>query len=241
MAKKDEIEFSKYRTRGAYHWEQIQWHPRRKNAFVAARYEMCLELWMRENGGSMRDKRILDLGCGDGVLTYLLNNKGAKAHGIDVSELAIELARKKHKEMGSNADFSVASGYSTGMPESSLDGLISSDVIEHVQEPDRFLAEIKRVLKPGGIGIISTPVRVTEFPLDPNHVVEWFPEGFKEIIEPFFPGSKYTLSHPIFWMELFERSQRSRMLINLLSLARNPFFADKGWKYFALQYAIVRK
>jgi 2-polyprenyl-3-methyl-5-hydroxy-6-metoxy-1,4-benzoquinol methylase len=241
MAKTDEIEFSKYKTRGAYHWEQIERNPRRRNAFVASRYEMCLRLWVRAAKGGMKGKSILDLGCGDGVLTYLLDRKGVKAHGIDVSSLAIELARDKHKENGSSATFSVASGYDTGLPESSLDGVISSDVIEHVQDPDLFLAEIKRVLKPGGVGIVSTPVRVTEFPLDPNHVVEWFPEEFKGVIESFFPGSSYALSHPVFWMELFEKSHRARTLINLLSQVRNPFYANTGWKYFSLQYAIVRK
>ena len=240
MAKAEEIEFKKYQTRGAYHWEQIGNHPRKANAFVASRYEMCLRLWERQ-GGTLQGKRLLDLGCGDGVLTYLLDRRGAISHGIDVSDLAVELGRQKHRERGSKATFSVASGYDTGLPESSFDGVISSDVIEHVQEPQLFLSEIKRILKPGGLAIISTPIKITEYPLDPMHVVEWFPDEYKQVIREQFPDAEFRKSHPLFWMEFFEKSDKCRVLVNLLSRFRNPFYSESGWKHFALQYALVKK
>lgn len=68
-----EIQFQKYKIRGAgYHWEQISKSIRKRNVFVVARYELILNLI----GNEVKDKRILDVRCGDGVSSYFLNKKG---------------------------------------------------------------------------------------------------------------------------------------------------------------------
>ena len=235
----DEIEFKKYLTRGAYHWEQISAHPTRSNASAKARYQRCVAL-LEAGTGSLVDKQVLDVGCGDGVLSWLLVQRGAVCHGVDPSQIAVEYARKKHKAKGSRAQFSVSSGYETKAAGGFYDAVVSSDVIEHVQDPNRLLQEILRVLKPGGTAVISTPVRLTEDPLDKMHVTEWFPCEFKAIISNVFPSAHYVYSHPMFWMEFMDRSKFHRAVINTLSLLWNPFFAT-GWRLYALQYAIVHK
>lgn len=235
----EEIEFQKYLTRGAYHWEQISAHPTRSNASAKARYQRCVAL-LEEEIGSLLNRQVLDVGCGDGVLSWLLGQKGAVCHGVDSSQIAIEFARKKHAEKGSPASFSVSSGYDTKVASGFYDAVASSDVIEHVQDPNRLLQEILRVLKPGGVAVITTPVRLTEEPLDKMHVTEWFPGEFKAVISKVFPSARYVYSHPLFWMEFMDRSKFHRAIINTLSLMRNPFYAT-GWRLPTLQYAIVRK
>ena len=159
---KTEIQFGKYETRGAdYHWRQNSRHPLRMNAFVKARYQKCLTLLV-DKTGDLANKNVLDFGCGDGVLTYELARCGANCYGIDLSFAAVQFAYRKHQQLGSNAFFCAGSCYDTCFPDRFFDGLIATEVIEHVQDQERFLREIDRVLKPGGTAVISTPVRFTE-------------------------------------------------------------------------------
>ena len=84
--------------------------------------------------------------------------------------------------------------------------MICSDVIEHVQSPQRLLQEIYRLLSPEGVAIISTPIRLTEQPMDKMHVYEWFESEFQEMILDIFPKSQFHRSHPVFWMEMIQSS-----------------------------------
>lgn len=232
-----EIEFEKYQTRGAYHWEQIGKHPFRRNAFVVGRYRNVITLLEDALGTPLKGKKVLDVGCGDGALSYLLARKGVIVSGIDNQEIAIRFARQKTK--GINIDFKVGSAYELPWGVGTFDAVVSSDVIEHLQDTTRYLEEIKRVTKVGGAVVISTPIRFTEEPLDKMHVIEWFPSEFKQIIEEVFPKSRYLNSHPVFWFEMINRNRYYKLMVNLFSLIRNPFesFNTKFYCY-ALQYSI---
>jgi 2-polyprenyl-3-methyl-5-hydroxy-6-metoxy-1,4-benzoquinol methylase len=73
--------FTKYRTRGAYHFEQIGLNIFKANSFVKQRYINCIKLLKKNKNNG----KILDLGCGDGALTYMLFKEGYNAEGIDIS------------------------------------------------------------------------------------------------------------------------------------------------------------
>jgi 2-polyprenyl-3-methyl-5-hydroxy-6-metoxy-1,4-benzoquinol methylase len=236
-----ELQFQKYETRGTdYHWRQNSHHPLQMNAFVKARYQKCLTLLV-EKTGNLTNKKVLDFGCGDGVLTYELVRLGAASYGIDLSSTAVQFAQYKHRQLNSTAAFCTGSCYETCFPAQYFDALISTEVIEHVQDQERFLLEIKRVLKGGGTAVISTPVRFTETPLDKMHVIEWFPEAFRQMIRTVFPEAEFAYSHPLFWYEGINRNGKTRLLINLLSFFRNPFLAMGKWRYPCIQYAIIVK
>lgn len=237
-----EIVYDKYRRRGAgYHWEQISRNPLRMSAFVKARYARCIDLFA-EHAGPLAGRDILDFGCGDGAFSYLMAQRGARVSGIDLAEEAVAFANRRHGELGTGANgFFVESCYETHFPSSSFDGVLSTDVIEHVQDQQRFLAEIDRVLRPGGTAVISTPIRLTEDPLDPLHVVEWFPRDFAALIRGTFPDARFFDSHPVFWAECSQRSKLLRTLTNLLSFYSNPFLHRRKWSLFSLQYAVCRK
>jgi 2-polyprenyl-3-methyl-5-hydroxy-6-metoxy-1,4-benzoquinol methylase len=236
-----ELQFQKYETRGAdYHWRQNSRHPLQMNAFVKARYQKCLALLV-EKVGDLDHMKVLDFGCGDGVLTYELARQGAASYGIDLSFTAVQFAQYKHRQLGSTASFCAGSCYETSFPSQYFDALISTEVIEHVQEPERFLREIERGLRVGGTAVISTPVRFTETPLDKMHVIEWFPEAFKNVIRAVFPQAEFAYSHPLFWYEGINWSGKTRLLINLLSFIRNPFLSMGKWRYPCIQYAIIVK
>ena len=227
------------RERLAYHWEQIGNHPVKQNAFVVGRYRNVITL-LKDALAGLAGKMILDVGCGDGVLSYLLAKEKAIVSGIDNQEIAIRFAKKKTS--GTNIDFRVGSAYELPWDENSFDAVVSSDVIEHLQDTKRYLEEIKRVSKVDAVVVISTPIRFTEKPLDKMHVVEWFPNEFKKVIESVFPNSRYFKSHPVFWFELINRNRYCRVMVNLLSIIRNPFEGfDAKFHYDALQYSVSTK
>lgn len=235
----NEIEFKKYAQCGAYHWQLASRNPLKGNSFVRARYDECVRLLRREAGG-LDGLRVLDIGCGDGVLTWKLHQAGAQAYGADFSDIAIQYARQQHAYHKSDAEFYVASCYDLPFPDGYFDAVISSEVIEHVQEPQKLLNEANRVLKPGGIALISTPVRFTERPMDKMHVIEWFPSEFQALVCAVFPSASLVFSHPLVWGELIRRSRLARLFVNMVSLFHNPFY-ERRWKNYSIQYAIAHK
>jgi 2-polyprenyl-3-methyl-5-hydroxy-6-metoxy-1,4-benzoquinol methylase len=78
--------FTKYERFGAYHWREIQPIPTRHNAILTARYRVLLDAM--DPGAS----RVLDIGCGDGTLTYMLAHRAERIVGIDDSLLPLRLA-----------------------------------------------------------------------------------------------------------------------------------------------------
>ncbi len=97
--------------------------------------------------------RLVDLGCDDGVVTKMLANKlGSKSvYVVDINKKPLLAAKKKGFQIYSfdlNKKFKLPSNY--------FDVVHANQVIEHLTDSDNFLAEIKRILKPGGYAIIST-------------------------------------------------------------------------------------
>lgn len=103
------------------------------------------------------DKELLDIASGEGYGSDFLAQKVKSVIGIDVSEEAIDYARKKY--LRNNLEFMLGSIESIPLPNSSLDGIVSFETIEHVEEELhlKFLNETKRVLREDGYLILSCP------------------------------------------------------------------------------------
>ncbi len=109
---------------------------------------------------SFKGKKVLDIGCNTGVLTFPIENLGAECVGFDLSKKCIALA-KKYKPHWSKARFYVADCTNMGKnaKDSSFDIVLLSAVIEHLEsaEVKKTIAETWRVLKPGGIVFVLVP------------------------------------------------------------------------------------
>ena len=127
---------------------------------------------------SGRGMSILDAGCGNGNIAGRLAALGYQVVGIDLSEDGIEIAKKAHPK----ARFAVASVYDdlSSIVEP-VDIVVSSEVIEHLYYPQRYLKNMASLIKPGGVIILNTPYHgyVKNLALslfnywDKHHTVDW--------------------------------------------------------------------
>lgn len=234
-------EFLKYKNRGSYHWEMISRDIRKHHPFLAARYHICMEML-----GCVRGRKVLDLGCGDGALAGLIAKAGGQVIGVDPSELGIELARKEFARRGLRGKFYITSEH---VPDESCDVVVCTEVLEHVVDPEMLLKEIIRVLKPEGIAVISTPIRLTERPLDQEHIREYYPSEFEELCARYFHLLEIRQVIPLAAHELFYyRHGFLGLLLNLVLRVRSAWLGNNymlNWKgfnrYFQLQVARVQK
>src|SRR5271169_2224910 len=103
--------------------------------------------------GDVAGRRILDAGCGSGPLFAALRDRGAVVTGIDSSTGMLELARQR---LGDDADLQVADlGSPLPFPDGAFDDVIASLVLHYLEDWGPTLAELRRVLTPGGRLIVS--------------------------------------------------------------------------------------
>ena len=103
-----------------------------------------------------QEKIVLDLGCGGGFMSEALARRGARVIGVDPSEGAIRTARDHAEREGLKIDYVVGCGESIPVADHAVDIVICVDVLEHVEDLDRVLDEIRRVLVPGGVFLFDT-------------------------------------------------------------------------------------
>ncbi len=96
---------------------------------------------------------VLDLGCNNGWGTNLLAGAAKEAVGLDVSPVAVADARQRFR----NIDFRIYDGLRLPFSDECFDVVVSLQVIEHIEDPNGYLAEIARVLMPAGRAIFTTP------------------------------------------------------------------------------------
>jgi SAM-dependent methyltransferase len=103
--------------------------------------------------GDVRGRRVLDAGCGSGPLSEALRARGAVVTGFDSSPVMVELARER---LGEGADLQVAD-LSLPLPfaDGTFDDVVVSLVLHYLQDWKAPLAELRRVLKPGGRLLLS--------------------------------------------------------------------------------------
>jgi 2-polyprenyl-3-methyl-5-hydroxy-6-metoxy-1,4-benzoquinol methylase len=97
---------------------------------------------------------VLDLGCGDGWMTAELAALGARPTGVEIARAAVERAQRRHPQL----TFALAPiDGPLPMQDNAFDVVWSSEVIEHVADTARWLSEVRRVLKPKGRLLLTTP------------------------------------------------------------------------------------
>lgn len=115
--------------------------------------------YIKEVLGSLQNKKILDVGCGGGLLSEALAQEGATVIAIDSSAAAIEDAQRHAAGQNLALDYQIADATRLPLADASFDVVMASEVLEHLEDVQTVLAEVSRVLKKGGRFIFDTPNR----------------------------------------------------------------------------------
>ena len=151
--------FTKYRYKLDYHWKEFYRGTKYK------RHALRILNWVKE-------KAVLDIGCGDGMITFLLG-----AVGVDDEQSGIDIAKQK------GVDVLLASCYKLPFEDGVFDSALMADVLEHLDKPEEALREARRVIT-DYLYITTPPANITPGKLlDKFHVQEWSPEELKTLVE----------------------------------------------------------
>jgi SAM-dependent methyltransferase len=151
----------------------------------AARYVFALPF--------VENKRVLDIACGTGYGIGLLRSKAKFVTGVDIDPVA---ANEAKAECGENGAVLLGNGLGLPFGNATFDVITSFETLEHLHERSAFLAELKRVLTPDGMLVLSTPNAnysqpVNGIPANPFHVHEYEPAELRWELEKQFAVETY--------------------------------------------------
>lgn len=125
--------------------------------------------------------RLLDIGCGGGLLSEPMARLGADVVGIDAAERSVAVAKAHAETSGLAIDYRVATAEALAAAGERFDMLLNMEVIEHVADPDAFLGTTLELMAPGGMMVLATLNRTAKaFALaivGAEYLLGWLPRG----------------------------------------------------------------
>lgn len=133
-------------------------------------------------------KDVLDIASGEGYGSHILSKVAKSVVGVDICNEAILSSKQKYKN--TNLTYMVGDCAAIPLKSGSVDVVVSFETLEHHNKHSEMLQEIKRVLRPGGVLVISTPDKKNYTDLtginNPHHVKELYADEFNSLIEKNF-------------------------------------------------------
>jgi 2-polyprenyl-6-hydroxyphenyl methylase/3-demethylubiquinone-9 3-methyltransferase len=125
--------------------------------------------------------RLLDIGCGGGLLSEPMARLGAEVVGADAAARNIPVARVHAQQMGLDIDYRHTTAEDLAAAGERFDVVLNMEVVEHVADPLAYLTACRKLLKPGGLMICSTlnrnPKSYVMAIIGAEHVMRWLPKG----------------------------------------------------------------
>ncbi|HNA29951.1 MAG TPA: bifunctional 2-polyprenyl-6-hydroxyphenol methylase/3-demethylubiquinol 3-O-methyltransferase UbiG [Thiobacillaceae bacterium] len=151
MANADQLELDKF-SQLAHRW----WDPNSEFKPLHDINPLRLE-WLDRLAGGIQDKRVVDVGCGGGILAESMAQKSAMVTGIDLSEKALKVARLHQLESGVQVDYRLIAAEALAEEQAEqFDVVTCMEMLEHVPDPASVMAACARMAKPGGWVFFST-------------------------------------------------------------------------------------
>ncbi|GIT86348.1 bifunctional 2-polyprenyl-6-hydroxyphenol methylase/3-demethylubiquinol 3-O-methyltransferase UbiG [Roseobacter sp. OBYS 0001] len=141
--------------------------------------------------------RILDIGCGGGLLAEPMARLGADVVGADAAERNIPVARVHAEQSGLTIDYRHTTAEALAAAGEQFDVVLNMEVVEHVASPIDYLIACRQLLKPGGLQVCSTlnrnPKSYVMAIIGAEHVMRWLPKGTHEWSKFITPDELYDL------------------------------------------------
>ena len=141
--------------------------------------------------------RILDIGCGGGLLSEPMARLGAEVVGVDAAPRNIPVAQTHAAQSGLDNDYRCTTAEAMADAGEQFDAVLNMEVVEHVADPLAYLTACRQLLKPGGLHICSTinrnPKSFAMAIVGAEYVMRWLPKGTHEWSKFITPDELYTL------------------------------------------------
>ncbi|MBT0957662.1 bifunctional 2-polyprenyl-6-hydroxyphenol methylase/3-demethylubiquinol 3-O-methyltransferase UbiG [Alphaproteobacteria bacterium KMM 3653] len=159
---------------------------------IAAEYDRDLKAPLPFQG-----LRILDIGCGGGLLSEPMARLGATVVGADAAERNIPVAQIHAEQSGLTIDYRCTTAEAMAEAGETFDVILNMEVVEHVADPLGYLTACQQMLKPGGLMICSTlnrnPKSYFVAIIGAEHIMRWLPKGTHEWDKFITPDELYEL------------------------------------------------
>jgi 2-polyprenyl-6-hydroxyphenyl methylase/3-demethylubiquinone-9 3-methyltransferase len=143
-------------------WDENHFLHLLKSGMNPPRFGYFRDALTRQLGRQPEALSVLDVGCGGGILSEEFAKVGCRVTGLDPSVPSLETARKHAAMEGLTIDYRQGSGEDMPFEEGSFDIVVCCDVLEHVNDLEKTLREVARVIKPGGMFCYDTINRTEE-------------------------------------------------------------------------------
>lgn len=172
--------------------------------------EMQHEHWHRYAFASslVEGLEVLDIASGEGYGSALLAQQALRVIGIDIDAQAITHAQ--HRYVRENLQYQVGSAAAIPLEDASVDVVVSFETLEHLEAQAEMMQEIRRVLRPDGFLVLSSPNKALYSDArnhqNPYHVRELYRDELSELLTPVFPAQAWVRQRGIFasmmWPEI---------------------------------------
>jgi 2-polyprenyl-6-hydroxyphenyl methylase/3-demethylubiquinone-9 3-methyltransferase len=147
---------------------------------------------LEAGGEPLKGLKLLDIGCGGGLIAEPMARLGASVTAVDAAEPNIKTAKVHAEEQGLTIDYRHGTAEQLlEQGKAQFDVVLNLEVVEHVAEPDQFLRDCAKLLKPGGLMIVASINRTSKafvFAIfGAEWVMRWLPRGthrFDKLIKP---------------------------------------------------------
>lgn len=167
-----------------------------------ARYRFCLRY--------AKDRAVVDIGCGARRGPHMLAHEAQRVVGLDASPDAVSYSAKTWP--AECLFYMVSDGVHLALRDDFFDLAVSFEVIEHIGDYQRYLFEVRRVLKRDGVFVVSTPNRPVASPggvlSNPDHVREFSYDEFRSVLSPYFSDIVFYGQFPSDRLLKLEEAQR---------------------------------